>query len=131
MQEHPNVALLRDGFTAFAKGDLDHIRDVMFADGIVWHFPGRNPLSGDYQGKDQVIRLFHRLFEETDGTFSAEPYEIMASDDYATALVRLRGERNGRSLDTTGVNVFRQAGGKTVEAWVYSGDQYTTDEFWA
>ncbi|GIH75534.1 nuclear transport factor 2 family protein [Planobispora longispora] len=131
MQEHPNTELLRDGFAAFAKGDLDHIRDEMFADGIIWHFPGRNRLSGDYQGKDQVIRLFLRLFEETGGTFAAEPYQIMSNEDYAVALVRLRGERGGKRLDLTGVNVFRQVNGKTVEAWVYSDDQYAADEFWA
>nr|BFE84664.1 hypothetical protein GCM10020093_072650 [Planobispora longispora] len=55
----------------------------------------------------------------------------MSNEDYAVALVRLRGERGGKRLDLTGVNVFRQVNGKTVEAWVYSDDQYAADEFWA
>ena len=43
----------------------------LLADDIVWRSPGRNPLSGDYRGKDAVLALFGRLAEETGGTLRA------------------------------------------------------------
>ncbi len=47
---HPNADLLRKGYDAFSKGDLDTIRNEVFSPDIVFHVAGRNPLSGDYQG---------------------------------------------------------------------------------
>src|SRR5258708_17741278 len=48
MAEHPNVARIRDGYAAFAKGDFGVLTDL-FADNIVWHVTGRNQLAGDYR----------------------------------------------------------------------------------
>ena len=36
MAEHPNVARIRDGYAAFAKGDFAVLNDL-FADDVVWH----------------------------------------------------------------------------------------------
>lgn len=59
MAEHPNVALVRRGYKAFIDGDLDALREL-FADDIVWHNGGRNPLSGDHRGVDEVFSCFGR-----------------------------------------------------------------------
>lgn len=50
MSEHSNVDLLRRGYDAFGKGDMDTLRDLL-AENIVWHVPGSNILSGDYEGR--------------------------------------------------------------------------------
>jgi hypothetical protein len=44
MTEHPNVARIRDGDAAFAKGDLGALNDL-FAEDMVWHDAGRNQTS--------------------------------------------------------------------------------------
>ena len=46
MSEHPNVRLIRRGYVAFARGDLEAVRELM-ADGVLWHEPGRSPIAGD------------------------------------------------------------------------------------
>src|SRR5205814_2780451 len=61
---HPNEELLRTGYDAFSKGDMDSIRGL-FADDIVWHSPGRNPLAGDFRGVDEVLQTFGKVFELT------------------------------------------------------------------
>jgi ketosteroid isomerase-like protein len=49
---HPNEDLLRREYDAFAREDLTSL-DEIFADGIVYHVPGHNPLSGDFHGARQ------------------------------------------------------------------------------
>jgi uncharacterized protein len=41
MSEHSNVARIKDGYAAFAKGDLAALNDL-FADDVLWHVEGRN-----------------------------------------------------------------------------------------
>jgi ketosteroid isomerase-like protein len=47
---HPNEELVRSAFDAFAKGDVDTLRESMDQD-AVWYVPGRNQLSGDHRGR--------------------------------------------------------------------------------
>jgi ketosteroid isomerase-like protein len=47
MTEHPNVARIKDGYTALANGDFAALNKLL-AEDVVWHFGGRNQLSGDY-----------------------------------------------------------------------------------
>jgi hypothetical protein len=47
----------------------------LFADDIVFHQPGRNPTSGDYQGLDGVLGLLRTLAEPSGGTFRSEVHD--------------------------------------------------------
>jgi hypothetical protein len=46
---HPNEDLVREGFAAFGRGDLDALRDQYFAESLRDHVPGRSPIAGDYE----------------------------------------------------------------------------------
>ena len=127
---HPNEELLRKGYDAFGKGDMDTIREL-FAPDIVWHAPGRSPMAGDYRGVDEVLQQFGRVFEMTGGTFNLEIHDVIANDDHVVVLVRARGERNGKTLDDTSVQVWHLKDGKATEQWLHSGDQYAADAFWS
>ena len=59
---HPNEELVRRGFDAFSKGDVDALRDLFDPD-AVWHAPGRSPLSGDHRGVDDILDFFARTME--------------------------------------------------------------------
>ena len=54
MTQHPNVELTRQGYEAFAKGDLAALSGLI-ADDVTWHVLGIGPLSGDYRGRDGVF----------------------------------------------------------------------------
>jgi ketosteroid isomerase-like protein len=127
---HPNEELLRKGYDAFGKGDMDTIREL-FAPDIVWHAPGRNPLSGDYRGVDEVLQQFGKVFEMTGGSFNLEIHDIIANDEHAAVLVRAKGERDGKKLDDQSVQVWHIKDGKATEQWLYPGDPYATDEFFS
>src|SRR6266496_3675082 len=128
---HPNEQRLRDGFEAFSKGDLDTLRNEYLAPDIVWHSPGRNQLSGNYEGIDQVMGLFGRLVELTGGTFRQELHDVLANDEHGVTLATATAEREGKTFRNNGVLVFNLKDGKVTEAWLHPGDQYAADDFFS
>ncbi|HEX9695495.1 MAG TPA: nuclear transport factor 2 family protein [Actinomycetota bacterium] len=127
---HPNEILLRKGYDAFGKGDLETLR-AMFAPDVVWHVAGKSALSGSYKGLDEVFGFFAEIVQRSGGTFANEVHDIVAGDAHAIALTTARAEREGRRLHNPGVGIFHIKNGKVTEAWLTSQDQYAADEFWA
>jgi hypothetical protein len=54
---HFHEQLLRKGYEAYERGDVESVMSL-FSDDIKWHSPGRNPVSGHYKGKDELLALF-------------------------------------------------------------------------
>ena len=127
---HPNEDLVRGGFEAFGRGDLDALRREYFAEDIRWHIPGRGQLAGDYEGVGQVLELFGRAFELTGGTLRLDLHDVVANDEHAVALYTANGERAGRRLHDHTVGVFHARDGKITQVWLHSDDLYAADEFW-
>jgi len=127
---HPNEDLVRRGYAAFGSGDMATLGEL-FADDLVWHVGGRNSITGDYKGKNEVFGLFARLAEETAGTLRLDIHDALANDEHAVALVKSTGQRAGKSLDDNGVQIFHVRDGKVTESWFHSADQYASDEFWS
>jgi ketosteroid isomerase-like protein len=127
---HPNEDLLRKGYAAFGEGDLDTVMGL-FADDIKWHVPGRNPLAGDYSGKEEVGAFLGRAMELTNGTFRVDVHDVLANDDHGVALVHSTAERDGKSLDSNDVHVWHIRDGRATEQWIHPGDQYAADDFWS
>ncbi len=128
---HPNEAVIRKGYEAFSKGDIETLQNEVLTDDIVWHFPGRNPLSGDYKGISEVLGFFGQLGERSGGTFQATLEDVFANDERGVGLHHATGTREGRTLDTHEVLVFRFRGDKASEAQSYSQDQQAEDQFWS
>ncbi len=97
MADHPNAQLVRKGYEAFSKGDMETV-DQLFADDIVWHEGGRNPLAGEYKGKDQAFALLGKLFELTEGTLKIDVHDVIANDEHAVALVTISATRKRSQL---------------------------------
>jgi ketosteroid isomerase-like protein len=125
-----DVARLRQGYDAFAAGDLDTIRGLL-DDNIIWHISGRSPLAGDYKGMDEVFGFFAKLAELSGGTFKIEVHAVLSDGEHSVALTRNTGERDGKRLDDNIVGVYHVTDGKVTEAWFHPGDAYATDEFWS
>jgi ketosteroid isomerase-like protein len=127
VMSHPNEELVRKGYEAFSTGDVSSMRQLLDPD-VVWHAGGRNPLSGDYRGVEEVLGFFGRTMEHTQGSFRVSIEEVLVNDDGAAVVQRSSGERNGKSFDDRGLQLFRISDGKAVEVWQYYGDPYTVDE---
>jgi len=124
---HPNEQLVRRGYDAFSRGDMQTLRDLFHPD-IVWHAPGRNQLSGDHRGVDAVLGYFGRSMELTGGSFSVEVHDVVANDQHAVGLNSVHAERAGKTLDDQNTLVFHVVDGKVTEVWQFAADQYAVDD---
>jgi uncharacterized protein len=126
MTEHPHVALLREGYAAFGKGDFPAL-DEVFTEDIRWHEPGRNQLAGTYEGRTAVYELFGRLMEVTEGSFRIELRAVLADDEHGVAVVDVTARRGVQSFAVTNAHVFRFTGDRITEFREMAGDQYAQD----
>ncbi len=127
---HPNEDLLRTGFDAFGRGDMEAL-GKLFTDDVVWHFPGTSQLAGEYRGKEEVLGFLGKSFELSGGTLRLEIHDILANDEHGTVLTHVTGQREGKSLDDNSVQVFHIRDGKVSESWIHPGDLYAGDDFWS
>lgn len=128
---HPNEDLLREGYAAFGRGDLDALQDQFFAPDITWHYPGKSPFAGDYHGTGEVVGWLVRTFEVSGGTVRVDLNAVVANDDLAVALTTVNAQRDGKAITDDTVQVFRIRDGKATEVWSYPADLYAVDAFWS
>ena len=107
--EHPNAALVRRVFAAFGQDAM--ALSAAFARDIVWRVPGTTVMSGEYRGRRDVVEFLRRTGLETDGTYRSHLHTVFADDDWAVALYRATGSRNGVDLDVDQALVIRVADG--------------------
>lgn len=127
MAEHPNAVRIRDGYAAFAKGDLAAL-DGLLADDVVWHQAGRSQLAGDYRGREAVYGFFGRLLEVTQGTFGMELQAAFADDELGVAVVLASSSVDGQSVTAREAHIIRFRDGKVAEFWYTSSNQQAFDE---
>jgi ketosteroid isomerase-like protein len=125
-----NKELIGRWFAAQASGDVAAIRAVL-SDDVVWHVPGRNLLSRDYHGPDEVVGFLTRVRDLSGGTARPQPVETLVGDGYVVTLVRMFAEREGRKLDGAfQAWAYRIAAGRIAEFWFLVEDRYEVDAFW-
>jgi uncharacterized protein len=129
MGAQENGALIRSGYEAFSKGDMETIAKIFGSD-IRWTVSGRNQISGTYSGQEETFAFFGRLMELTDGTFALGMHDLLASDDHVVVLAKETARRNGKSLESDDVHVWHISNGQAVEFWGISKDQNEVDKFW-
>jgi ketosteroid isomerase-like protein len=129
MGAQENAELIRGGYEAFSKGDLDSVAKL-FAPDIRWYVSGRSRVSGTYNGQEETFAFFGRLMELSDFTFAVSIHDLIASDDHVVVLVSESATRNGKSLVSDDVHVWHLADGRATEFWGVSKDQHEVEEFW-
>jgi len=125
-----NAEVVRNGYDAFGKGDLETLRELISAD-VVWKVPGKNLVSGDKKGIEATLAYFTQLFELSDGTVKAEPLDVADGADHVIVTQLTTGERNGKSLRLDAVLVFSFRDGKISGCSEFENDQYRLDEFFS
>jgi len=129
MQEHPNVALFRQAYAAFAAGDLAWL-GAHLAEDVVWHSPGHGPASGESAGKAEVLRYFARLSQATGGTLRLVVHDVVGNDRHVVGIVYFSAEGpDGETFEARAVNVFHVDQDKATEVWVFNENQDRADVF--
>ncbi len=124
-----NLALVRRFCEARANKDQEAIMGCL-AEDVVWRYPGRNALSREYRGKEDVAGFFRGLRERTGGDFSSETERIMVDETAALVHELPRGTRKGKTLEWRTVLMFRLRDGKISEVDVFQNMQHELDEWW-
>ena len=128
---HPNEDLVRRGYKAFGEGDMDTLRS-MYAEDAVHVATGKSPIAGEYKGVDDILGYYGKLFELSDGTFTADLQKVsVEGDDTVVATHRDRGQRAGKTLDQDEELTFTIADGKFTRLVENHSDQAAYDEFWS
>jgi ketosteroid isomerase-like protein len=124
-----NEILIRSAYEAFSRGDIAGAM-AAFAEDILWHVPGRGPLSRDHRGRDEVLAFFGRVNALSRGTFRVRVDDVLAKGDRVIVLCTESAERGGHSWSSPQVHVWTVKGRKATVFHQFQGDQQTEDEFW-
>jgi uncharacterized protein len=130
MRVEENVKVIRRLMSAYTNADIEVI-DQLLADAVVFHVPGRHPLSGTYVGKTEVFGYVGQVAamnESSDGGF--EVHWVTGDDDHAVSLVTGTIEHGGVRFVRPTVHVFNVNGAQVTEFWEASLDQHAEDQFW-
>jgi ketosteroid isomerase-like protein len=130
MGAQENAKLIRGGYDAFNRADIAALTEL-FAEGTMWHVPGRSVMAGDYKGRDATFEYFGRLHQSTDGTVRANLRSLVAEGDTVVARQTNTATRGDRHLNLDVCLVFEMRDGRIVEGQEYHYDQYAWDEFWS
>lgn len=121
-----NIKVVQDFFAAYGARDLDGIAAVM-DENVRWHIPGRHPLSGTKDGREEVLAFFEQLGI---ADFKAEPIYFGADETHVVDIHRGWSNAEGKpNVDTTWALVYRIEEGKIVEATNLSADQDAANTF--
>jgi ketosteroid isomerase-like protein len=128
-EDHPNVAVARELWTAIADSDADRMSQVL-ADGVVWRSMGQNPLSGEYHGPDGVVDYLVEVGSRAD-RLASDLLKVFVHDDGVVVLYHVSAQREERTLELEVLLTMQIANGKIVSALSVPVDQRVNDEFWA
>lgn len=118
-----NEDVVRTYLSAMSAGDMDAVR-AHLADDAVLHVGGRNPMSGEKHGADEILATLTAIAERSGGAIRPELHDLLASDDHVVALVR----RTIGGVDATAAVVYHVADGRITEIWPHEQSQYELDE---
>ena len=129
---HPDVAVVRAGFEAFANGDVAAF-GAMFRDDATWHHRNDDRLGGVHRGRDGILAFIGESAQLTAGTLRAVPDAFMADGEgRVSVLVRVSGTRpDGRSFDNPQILLFGIEGDRVRSVDQFVGDPGAVAAFWA
>jgi hypothetical protein len=87
-------------------------------------------MSGEYRGRRAVVEFLRRTGLETDGSYRSSLHTVFADDDWAVAIYRATGRRNGIDLDVEQALVIRCENGLWKDVTAVPLDS-AFERFWA
>ena len=110
-QTERNIDVVKKGYEAFGRGDLDAVLRL-YDDNIEWTQPGGSAISGTYHGKGEIGELLRRLGAQTT---MVKPLRFLADGD--TVVVFSEATVGGETSQD--VEVFTMRDGKALTARTY------------
>lgn len=127
-QTHDNISLARQGYAAFARGDMTALAELLDPD-VEWFVGGNNALSGTYQGRDATFAYFGRLLSMTGGTAVVDVLELTEPvPGTVLAMAHLHAEANGKVFDEDCVQQIEVRDGLAVRCRTFLQNGHLWDD---
>jgi ketosteroid isomerase-like protein len=127
-----DIAAVRAGFEALARGDLAAFGDVFHPD-ATWNHRNDDRLGGLHHGRDGILAFIGQSAELTAGTLRAVPENFLA-DGHGNVAVLVRvsaGRPDGRTFDVPQILLFAVDGNRVRRVDQFVGDPPAVKAFWA
>jgi len=130
MNAHEPATVALTYFDALEQGDITTAMGLLSPD-VVWLQPGANRFSGAHGGVDGVGALLGGMMEASQGSFRlAVTGPAMVNGELVAVPVRFSGEREGRSMDMSGIDLLTVLDGAITRVRLFSEDGPAEDAFW-
>jgi uncharacterized protein len=123
-----NAAIVRRLVAALGARDGQAVEALLTED-VAYHFPGQNPMSGTFTGREAVMAFFGRLPTLLDGPPTMDTHDVLASEAHAADLSTLTAKRSGRAHTWRTVRVYHLVEDRISEVFVTIDDQPAFDAF--
>lgn len=122
MDEHPNVAVVRDLIAAFNDMDVSRIKARLAPD-VTWHMIGVETVEG--------VEALESLMGSAGGDFNiqTELHDVVGNDEHVVALVSATANVDGQTFDYRTAEIYHVADGKVTERWAFSDDTEAINRF--
>ena len=121
---------LASAMAAVSQGEVERFGEILLSDDVVWHWPGRSSMAGDYRGREEALGLIRGFHRVTQGRLQVEPVDILEGRDFLMSFTHVTAEQDGRTLDVMMADAMRFGpDGRVAEYWTASNDQAAVDEF--
>ena len=125
-----NAETLAQAMAAVSQGDVDRFGEILLSADVVWHWPGRSSVAGDYRGREAAVGLIRGFNQLTGGRLRVEPIDILEGRDYLMSFTHITAEQESRRLDVMMADAMRFGpDGRVEEYWTLSNDQAAVDAF--
>lgn len=121
---------LGEAMALISRGEVERFGEVLLADDVVCHWPGRSSVSGEYRGRADAQGLFGGFGQLTGGRLNVEALDILEGEDHLMSFTHVTAVREGDELDVIMADAMRFGpDGRVVEFWTLSNDQEAVDRF--
>jgi ketosteroid isomerase-like protein len=125
-----NTEIIQRMYDAFHTGDLDLLRNELFAPDIRWYMPGRHPLSGMHEGIDAVTAFLAALSK---AGIVVDDIHVGELDNGIVVEKHIgHGHSHGVDYAFPTCTSYQVEDGRVVEVRVHSNDPHAVNEYmWA
>ena len=121
---------LSQAMAVISQGNVEAFGHILLADDVVWHWPGRSSVSGDYHGRAAALGLLEGFHTLTGNRLRVEALDILEGESHLMSFTHVTAEREGDHLDVIMADAMRFGeDGRVVEFWTLSNDQEAVDAF--
>ncbi len=120
MTEHPNVMAVNRMTEAIVDGDRETLASL-FTEDFLFHLRGPFITAGDHVGVMGILAAIGSVFDATGGDVKLEQQFCVGVDGWASEWEHAVLGRHGKTLESDNAFVYRFAGGRIAEMWMFLG----------